>query len=140
VTTYEDSGDRERQARAGWEIANSMGCQVVGTPTLAKCDYVFVRDDTATAVGEFKYRRAKYPTLTIDQKKIHDVLDAGELLKVGAFLFVQWGNEPLRFTQLTEAGVRGYRKGTQSLNEPRDTNDVDDPVYHIPVEEFRELP
>jgi Holliday junction resolvase len=132
---YETIAHRGDEQAAMSTISNKFSCNIYSTPTTSLVDFVMCRGNSIVAVGEYKRRSTKYPTLTIDTSKIQALLSAAELLGATPVLFIQWP-DGLHYHTVTNTS---YQTSYQSLRDPRDNKDINDLVFHIPLSEFRPI-
>jgi hypothetical protein len=135
---YETEVNRSHEELAARAISLQTGCHVVLTSTASAIDFLIVKGDGLYAVAEFKKRNSskdQYTTLTIDKQKIDKLVDVAFKLKVRPVLFIQWEDGPIYHAPV---GV-GYPTIKQTLRNVRDSADIDDLVYQIPISDFKEL-
>jgi len=138
---YETKAHRDDEGDAAWMVEHATGYRITQTSTTVAFDWIISSKGKLHAVGELKVRSKLWDSIAVDVKKIDALLKWGEMLDATPLFFLGYREKedgPMSVRVVKPAEHRlGWNKGHMTLNCPRERNDVGDPVYYIPLEQFK---
>ena len=139
---YEQAVDLAREHEMMRTVTDKWGVQYYKLPMSYRLDFILMSAEKPKAFAECKHRNftwGDYPDVMISLSKVQQ---ADSLFRVTGLntIFIVRANNRIFHTNLNNciAEPSWLRFGGRTVN-TRDDGDVE-PVYHIPVEHFSEIP
>ncbi len=135
--THETPDDRVRQEEIIVRLCGAKGLTYKLRPRMDVADADLYLNNELLCVAEVKHRNnvfRKYSDYTIDQAKIDALLNEAWNWGAQPILIVQW-TDGIRYCW-PKKGILNYAKGIQKR---KDRDESPDPVYHIPLDDFRAI-
>lgn len=132
---HETPEDRARQEEIIKTVCDAKEMQYEMEPKLTAFDAKLWQADELIALAEVKYRNNpfdQYPDYTIDSAKINALIEDAWMWGTTPVLIVSWQGD-IRYVFPKN---KTYR---QSVQKRKDRDELPDPVYHIPLDDFRSL-
>jgi hypothetical protein len=134
---YENDATKAKEKALGDIVCAKWKCELQKVSIKYHVDCLALREGEAMAWVELRCRNnhvLQYPTLMISLAKVQGAKRLQEDTGLPVFLVVEW-NDSVMFTNL---GQCDFTLGFGGRNEIRDWQDQE-PVCHIPIEQFQEF-
>lgn len=142
---YETTADRQRQLAVANHVLSQFTQpkrKLVALPRLHPADYAITKPDGQIIVMlEVKCRRQKievYPSLILSARKVSSTMTFCDHANIAYCIAADWA-DAIGIISVTAERMRGWRCDMGGRTDRGDSDDIE-PVFHIPVSDFKRLP
>ena len=139
MTVYESYEDRLKEAQTARALGETWRLRLLRLPRLSEVDYIAVRNDTVTALVEFKRRTVAhdyYETFMLSKRKVDSLIGTANRMQIEALIAIEF-TDGIYWVDAHEMSRQAVRLGGRH-DRPSDPSSVED-TYHLPHEILRGL-